>query len=84
MNFRKLKGKLKEEDFTQKEIAELLGITPQAFNAKINNRVQFTLGEVIEMTNILKIDNPIEIFFNFFVAFMKLYFILVDIGGNFI
>lgn len=62
MNFRKLKGKLKEEDFTQKEIAELLGITPQAFNAKINNRVQFTLGEVIEMTNILKIDNPIEIF----------------------
>ena len=45
MNFRKLKGKLKEEDFTQKEIAELLGITPQAFNAKINNRVQFTLGE---------------------------------------
>ncbi len=63
MNFRKLKGKLKEEDFTQKEIAELLGITPQAFNAKINNRVQFTLGEVIEMTNILKIDNPIEIFF---------------------
>lgn len=63
MNFRKLKGKLKEEDFTQKEIAELLGITPQAFNAKINNRVQFTLGEVVKMTNILNIDNPIDIFF---------------------
>ncbi len=63
MNFRKLKGKLKEEDFTQKEIAELLGITPQAFNAKINNRVQFTLSEVIKMTNILRIDNPIDIFF---------------------
>lgn len=63
MNFRKLKGKLKVEDLTQKEMAELLGITHQAFNAKINNRSQFTLGEVIEMTNILRIDNPIEIFF---------------------
>lgn len=63
MNFRKLKGKLKEEDYTQKEMAKMLGITPQAFNAKINNRVQFTLGEVVEMTNILNIDNPVEIFF---------------------
>ena len=63
MNFKKLKGKLKEEDYTQKEIARLIGITPQAFNAKINNRTQFTLSEVIKMTNILRIDNPIEIFF---------------------
>lgn len=63
MNFKKLKGKLKEEEYTQKEIAELLGITPQAFNAKINNRTQFTLNEVIKMINILRIDNPIEIFF---------------------
>lgn len=63
MNFKKLKGKLKEEDYTQKEIADLLGITPQAFNAKINNRTQFTLSEVIKMINILRIDNPMEIFF---------------------
>ncbi|MGX4600289.1 helix-turn-helix domain-containing protein [Faecalimicrobium sp. JNUCC 81] len=63
MRFRKLKGKLKEEDYTQKEIAEILDITPQAFNSKINNRTQFTLDEVIKMTNILKIDNPVEIFF---------------------
>lgn len=71
MNFKKLKGKLKEEDYTQKEIADLLGITPQAFNSKINNRTQFTLSEVIKMINILRIDNPMEIFFTSDIPYMQ-------------
>lgn len=64
MKFKKLRGKMKEEDYTQVKIAEVLEITPQSFSSKINGRTQFTLSEVIKMADTLKIDNPVDIFFN--------------------
>lgn len=62
MNSDMLKGKMVEKKYTQKKLAEAIGITPQALNAKINRRSQFTLDEVISIISILDIDNPIEIF----------------------
>lgn len=63
MNFNKLKGKMREKNISQGEMAGFLNVSVQTFNAKINNRTQFTLEEVIKMTSILKLDNPIDIFF---------------------
>ena len=63
MQFNKLKGKLKEMELSQDQVSNLLGISRQSFNAKINNKKQFTLGEVISLCEILNIDNPKDYFF---------------------
>ncbi|WP_010293560.1 DUF739 family protein [Clostridium senegalense] len=63
MDVNKLKGRMVEKSYTQKNMAKELGITQQALNAKLNKRSQFTLDEVVKIVNILEIDNPIEIFF---------------------
>ena len=52
-----------EKNYTQKKMAQELGITIQSFNAKINQHKQFKLDEIIKMVRILDIDNPEEIFF---------------------
>lgn len=64
MNHAKLKGKLAEKNYSQTKLAKEMGITLAALNAKINNRSSFTLQEAVEITDILGIDNPIEIFFD--------------------
>ena len=64
MTFDKLKGKMTERHVSQGKLAESLGITTQSLNAKLNGRTQFTLGEVIAITDILRLDNPVDIFFD--------------------
>ena len=64
MSFNKLKGKMAEQGVSQEKLARLLGITPQALNAKINGRSQFTLGEAVKITELLSIKDPVDIFFN--------------------
>ncbi|NFO86501.1 DUF739 family protein [Clostridium botulinum] len=71
MNSNKLKGKMIEKSYTQKNLAKELGITPQSLNAKINKRSQFTLDEVVKIVSILDIDNPMEIFFTKIVPNMQ-------------
>lgn len=71
MNSNKLKGKMIEKSYTQKNLAKELGITPQSLNAKINKRSQFTLDEVVKIISILDIDNPMEIFFTKIVPNMQ-------------
>lgn len=63
MNSNKLKGKMVERKYTQKNLAKEIGITPQSLNAKLNKRSQFTLDEVTKLISILDIKNPVEIFF---------------------
>ena len=63
MNYAKLKGVMKEHDVTQAEMADILGISIQAFNAKINGRKRFTLDEASAMKKKLNIINTDEIFF---------------------
>ena len=41
----------------------MLGITVQSLNAKLNGRSQFTLEEVVKISEHLKLDNPVDIFF---------------------
>ena len=64
MSFDKLKGKMTEGHLSQKSMAEALGITAQALNAKLNGRRQFTLEEVVRITDILSLKDPVDIFFN--------------------
>lgn len=64
MVFNKLKGKMTEEGMSQEKLSRELGITVQALNAKLNGRSQFTLAEVVKITSVLLIEDPIDIFFN--------------------
>lgn len=64
MNYAKLKGVMKEHNLTQAKIADILGISVQAFNAKINGRTKFTIDEASVMKKQLNIDNANEIFFD--------------------
>lgn len=64
MSFDKLKGKMAEQKVSQECLAKSLGITVQSLNAKLNGRSQFTLGEVIKITEVLSIKEPVDIFFN--------------------
>ena len=64
MNSAKLKAKIVEEKLTQTKMAELLDLSVQNFNAKLNGRGTFNINEVAKMIKILKIDNISEIFFD--------------------
>lgn len=64
MSFDKLKGKMAEQGISQTKLAESLGITVQSLNAKLNGRKQFTLREVVKITEVLDISEPVDIFFN--------------------
>ena len=63
MSFDKLKGKMTEGHLSQRIMAQKLGITVQALNAKLNGRSQFTLGEVVKITAMLSLKDPVDIFF---------------------
>lgn len=63
MSFDKLKGKMAEQRISQEKMAKYLGITVQSFNAKLNGRSHFTLEEVIKITKILSLHDPVDIFF---------------------
>lgn len=71
MNSDMLKGKMVEKRYTQKKLADELGITVQSLNAKLNKRSQFTIAEAMNMISILNIENPVEIFFENFVPNMQ-------------
>ena len=58
MSFDKLKGKMTERHLSQAELAKCLGITVQALNAKLNGR-----SPVVKITDILSLDDPVDIFF---------------------
>ena len=69
--FDKLKGKMTEKHISQKKLSKMLGITVQSLNAKLNGRTQFTLEEVVRITEYLKIKNPVAIFFEQSVSNMQ-------------
>lgn len=63
MNDRKIKAKMVELNITQKDLAMELGISVQNLNAKLNGRATFNILEAACLTKVLKINDPIEIFF---------------------
>ena len=62
MSFDKLKGKMTEVHISQAKLSEHLGITVQSLNAKLNGRNQFTLEEVVKITEFLNLKDPVDIF----------------------
>lgn len=64
MNYNKLKGIMREKNYSQNKLAKRIGITTQSLNAKLNGRSQFTIEEAINIITVLKIIKPEEIFFN--------------------
>ena len=67
MDVNKLKGKIKGMGYTQKELAEQIGLSLSRFNAKLNgNKAVFTLGDVCAMKRILNLspEQVDEIFFD--------------------
>lgn len=61
MNRNKLAAIIVEQGLTQKDVANLLNMTPKTFYSKMKKGV-FGTDEVIKMVQILKIQNPVEIF----------------------
>lgn len=57
-----LRGIIAKNNLSQAKVAEELGITPKTFYEKMNRGV-FGSDEIEAMIHLLKIENPIEIFF---------------------
>lgn len=58
----KLKGKMAEHGYTQKDMAEAIGVTPKTFYTKMKAGV-FGSDEIEIMIDKLVIDDPAAIFF---------------------
>ncbi len=65
-DYSKLRGKIKEVIGTETRFAILLGISRTSLSDKLNNKAEFTQGEIDIATKILKIraDEISEYFFN--------------------
>lgn len=57
-----LRGLIAKNRLSQKEVAEKLGITPKTFYIKMKKGT-FNSDEMYNLMKLLKISNPIEIFF---------------------
>ena len=58
----RLKGVIVENGYSQSDIAQKLGVTPKTFYGKMKKGV-FDSDEIEKMVSLLKIENPMEIFF---------------------
>ena len=64
LNTQKIKGKMKEKNITQNEMAKELCITPYSFSLKINKTRDFKVSEVEKMFNKLEITKEeVQYFF---------------------
>ena len=61
--FPKLKGAMREKGFSQRQLAEKLGISVASLNSKVNGKVDFKVGEAKEISKILSLEDPETIFF---------------------
>lgn len=57
VNSSKIKGRLKELDMTQADVAVHLGISAATANQKINNVRDFSLEEAEKVAELLKIED---------------------------
>lgn len=68
MNSALLKGKMKEREMTQKDVAEKVGLCLSRFNAKLNSThgAEFSLGEIRALKDTLSLTPELVdlIFFN--------------------
>lgn len=57
-----LKGEIARAGLTQTKLAERLGITYKTFSSKMKKGI-FNSDEIDKMIDVLKIENPVQIFF---------------------
>lgn len=62
-NKNKFKAQLVLSGITAKELAQKLGIDESTFYRKINEEGRFSRQEINTIIEVLKIENPMEIFF---------------------
>lgn len=55
MNYDYIRGRMAEYRVSQREVAQLMGISVQSFNRKINSKRAFTVEEATSLCNILNI-----------------------------
>ena len=60
---RKFLAQMTLRDVSKKELAEELGINEATLYRKINNDGYFTRSEINKLIEVLRIENPAEIFF---------------------
>lgn len=70
MNINLLKYFIKDRGFDRKELADMLRLNVQTFNKKVNMKADFTLIEVKQLSNILKLSKE-QIFDVFFAGGLK-------------
>lgn len=58
-----LRSRIIERGYTQKSIAEKIGITYQSFSDKINNKSSFKVSEIIKLCELLEIGDKDRYFF---------------------
>ncbi len=56
-NYAKLKGKIKEIYGTQNNFAEAMNLTGVSISKKLNNKVDWTQGEIVEASKLLNIED---------------------------
>lgn len=56
-NYSKLKGRMKECETTQAQLAEMIGINKSSLNVKLNGRYAFTNEEILSICKELHISN---------------------------
>ena len=57
-----LRGEIARAGYTQTTLAEKLGITPKTLASKMKKGI-FNSNEIDAMIDVLKIENPVRIFF---------------------
>lgn len=70
MNINLLKYFIKDRGFDRKDLADMLKLNVQTFNKKVNMKADFTLIEVKQLSNILKLSKE-QIFDVFFAGGLK-------------
>ena len=55
MDYRKLKGKIKEVYDTHAAFAKALGLDPATLSAKLNNKSEWSTGEIVKACDLLNI-----------------------------
>ena len=67
INIDKLNGKIAENRLTREKLAKAMGISTRGLSLKLKKGV-FNNVEIEKLVQILKIDNPIDIFFDDFMS----------------
>ena len=57
MDVAKLKGKIRERELTQNEVAKAIDIAPSTFARKLKTGEDFSIKEVNSLVDVLRIDS---------------------------